>query len=318
MPQFGVFNYGNVMAQAEGIKSARLRNEAAGLNLEQMRRRERNRKKIEAMRAQSENAGQIVQQLRADGNFEAADDFIALQQKQHQATMSMMGSVADQITDQASYEKVRGYMLNEGLIRPEQLPPDYDKSIFKNIRKQAERKFKEFEFEVGVSPEGVTQERQMVLDQFGNVVHQGPVRGDVRERELMERRGARRQKGAEFQQKERRLRRGGEGTGGISATDSARIGRSVAAFYGGIFDPSSNSFSIPSEPNRLKARRVTAAAEKYFAQGMKMQEAINQALTDEGVPGMKSIPDQGPQAPDPVQFNAADFRQRMMGRRGGR
>lgn len=257
---FQLYDHGNVVSNIERIRAARLQNAAAGANLESIRRRERSLEQIRQMRRQFDNAGEIVQQLRGDGNHDAADTFIQMQRQQAVAAVDFLRTMGQNITNAADYEEFRSTMLRNGLVEEDDLPVDFSKSVFPRLTRRQERKLKVFDLAVGVDPQtGITKRRQHMIDQAtGEIVFKGPIVGDVREQELRE-----------------RIERNRSKAGRLKSGASKEIADQVREHFEG--------FGGRLKPElRSKVARIRAQAERYAEGGMSLNQAVQQALSDDG------------------------------------
>lgn len=141
---FGTFNLGNVFGQAEQIKAARQQNQLAAINVEQAKRRERNLRMIREARTQFQNGGEIVRQLRAAGQNDAADQFINTQIQSKLQSVALLKEFAPLVTDESTYEQLRSDLLEGGYIEEEDLPVEYDRSFFKREEKKQMRDLDKF------------------------------------------------------------------------------------------------------------------------------------------------------------------------------
>ena len=268
VPQFNVFSAQQAAAGAERVKAARLQNEVAGMQASELRRKEQSLERIRQMRTQFENGGEIVAALRAEGQHDAADQFIRTQQQNQLMKVKMLSQFGPLVRDEETYETVRSQLVRSGAVEEDFLPVRYDESFYARQMKKEELKLKEFNRKVGVKG-GITQEQQVILDQFGREHHRGPVRPSLEERKLS------------FQQRKERARQAERDIGGkVPTAVSNAIGRRVATFFGGNFNIETGKFEIAGESNRRKAVRIGALAERYAEQGVAPLQAVERALAD--------------------------------------
>lgn len=267
-------NFMQAAAGAESVRGARVRNAMAQQQLELSAEAQMNRRKVRAARKQSENAGEIVGRLRANGDHEAADGFIRSQQKQHEAAIKAIESAGRWVTDESTYEQLRTNLLTRGVIEPEDMPANFDPKFFGLEAKRIRNKLSTLNRVVGVK-NGIPQQEQITQDEFGNVLSRSPTfeaTSDRREQRLLA--------------ESLRNRKKDGVTLDLPVAVSNSINRSVGTAIGGQFDIITGRFVFSDAAQRQQAAQVAEDAELLLKKGQatSVQQAVTQALRRSGVP----------------------------------
>lgn len=265
-----VFNLGNVFGQAEAIKAARNRNVLAGINIQAAKRKERNLTMVRQARQQFDNGGEIVRQLREAGEHDAADMFVGTQIAEKLNQMNLVRALAPMIQDATTYERLRGELIQDGAIEEDTLPVNYDESVFKRLNSKFDKDLARFRLDV--EKFGFEREKFSAIEE--------------RERKKL---GLEARKTATGEARARiaaraEARLGREKTG-VKTSTSRLVYQQAAGAFGGIIDPRTGNISGLNKTQAADVARVAAQAERYVAQGLDPNAAVQKALVDEGVQG---------------------------------
>ena len=285
IPRMNSLNLGQTLGAASQIQGQRNRNALSQLALDQQHTAEKNRKKVQAARKMTDNAGNAIRQLREQGDFEAADKLLDFQRKQFKSTIDIVNGTGAWVRNQETYDLLRSNLVQQGIVEPDEMPVEYSKSFFTKQAKELKRKLSTLEQTVGVR-NGVRQQRQLTQDEYGNVLAASPTYENSHDisskRQLANQDRDYRLRAS----RENRLAKKDAGGGGLKASETNAIRSQIAAAFNSVFDVETGRINFRDDGQRRKAQQAQDIAEQLLERG-EMQSggrAAVEALRRVGVP----------------------------------
>ncbi len=286
-PRLNTFSLAQTLGAVEGIRGARTRNALGGMALEQQRKAAKMQAEIDRIRERSENLPEFIKSLKSAGQFEEANRIAQEELGMMGKTATVIGKLGTLVRDQDTYDIIRAEILQSGVIRPEMMPVEYDKSFFKKAEKQIRGKMSTFERVVGLKG-GVRQVQQVTQTPQGDVVAESPVFSsleDVRERRLS-REGRQRESRLREEKPAKKLT--------LPPAVSGEIRRQVADALNTIYDPRTGAINFKDNETRVLAKQVIEDAEQLIDSGA--HQTIGAAVAD--ALRRVNVPIQSTQNPD--------------------
>ena len=235
MAEFQFFDYGRAKTDAQNIQHNRMRNEVAGMELEQQKNILANRAKAQKIREQFERMPDQIAALERDGLFDEAAKMRDSYINQRFNEVKLINTMRDAI-DETNYKTFRQDMIQSGAIDPSLMPVEYSDDWF---RKLEEEKRGKLEVETRRWAEQGNVMSQDFVQQDGKVIWEGQPYEAA---------------------SDRNARTGGSGKPWeMNASDSNSIRAAVASLYDSIWDPQTGRYS---GLNKEQAREVAAVAEE--------------------------------------------------------
>lgn len=277
-PTMNTVNVPASIGAAENLKGAKTRNALLGHQVEELDRSKQMRERVAAARRLTDNAGEAVAQLRADGQFEAADQLLQTARTQYQGTLEVLESARGWV-NKDNYKQVRSHLLQEGAIEPDDMPTEYSDSFFDRKIKDVNNKLSKLTV-TEPGDDGRVMSRDILQTGYGEAVYQGAPYEDSANR---------------------KARVGGDGKPWeMKASDSNTIGRSVGEFLGATYSPITGTFSGLNREEAQQAITIKEEASRIFREGqgqISHEEATAAAVRQFGV-AIRSIQDE--RATDPA------------------
>lgn len=307
IPQFQTFSLAGTLGAAEQIRGGQLRNRLGALALEQQKEAAQTRKRVKEAQAASDRAPDVIRQLREQGEHEAADALLASEQQKHRSSIQIIEGMQGWVSDQDTYDLVRSNLLQKGIIEPEDMPTEFDKSFFARKATEARGKLTTLERVVDVDPRtSVRTIEQVTQDAKGNILATSP-RYQSREDLNAQRRAGESDRDywlrmqAEKRRREKDERAAAEGEGlGLKASETNAIARQAAELHGGRYDISTGRFAFADDKKRIAAQQTIELAERILGEGRAntIGIAVTMAARELGQPIPETnIPNVGPPAP---------------------
>ncbi len=134
-----VADFSKAYTSAEQVKGMRQKNALARRTSEQEKELERKRKKYYEYKNFTDNIGQAIEQAKADGNYEVAEQLAKTGRETFGQALEMWESVGSIVTDQDSYDTIREQAIDSG-IPSELLPVEYNPKFFARMAGDAKKK----------------------------------------------------------------------------------------------------------------------------------------------------------------------------------
>lgn len=261
MAQFQNLNLGNVLANVEQIKGARIRNRVGTMQAEEMEIQQQNRQKRDQINSMIDDMPGRINEYKSQGLYDEANDlqkqYLDLKKSGMVVAEGMMRNVT-----QESWPQMRSDLIRSGVIEPTEMPSKFSQEWLDNKYKKAKSDYK------------------VVTEKFGTDA--GTMAQDYRVVD-----GQRQKVGKPYSPHATKAgAKGGRGTqGGLKASDSNSIANATADIFGGIYDPQTGRVSgiDPSETQRVAS--IQARAEEIFmanpATGHRM--AATEAAREAGI-----------------------------------
>lgn len=240
MAQFNTLSVAKAASDAESIRSARLQNRYAGLELDERERLTKQREEARKIRQQMEQVPAQIEEMEGRGMFEQADQLRNHWINQKMSSVKMIHSMRPMI-NQDNYKDFRAGMIQSGAMDPEQLPTEYSENWLRE-REEAE------------------------LGDLRTQTRRWGQQGAIMEQDFVSRDGEIVWEGEAFETGQQGG--GGSGSGsdwdGMSASDSNSIRRAAAGLYGGFYDPQSGRITGIDPDQQKKAQAISAEAGRIF------------------------------------------------------
>ncbi len=187
LPQIRQVDVGQAMRTGQNIQYNRLRNEAAGMEMEEKRNMLENRRRAAEIRSTYERMPEQIQQLEEAGLFQEADQlrsqYISQQIKGVEVLETMRRGInAD------NYKQVRADLLQSGAVTPEMMPVEYSDEWFREQRDRQKNALSKMTRQWLEG--GAVLQQDIITNSYGDILWQGtpfesgtdrPAGGDGRE-----------------------------------------------------------------------------------------------------------------------------------------
>lgn len=254
--QFGTFDYGNVLANVEAIKGARIRNRIGQMQADELQRQEENRQKRQQINAMIEDMPGRIEEYRRQGLDREADDLAMQYVNTKKVNYDYVRSARDFI-DKDNWSDVRTRFIREGAIEPNEMPTRYDETWLKAQERKARSDFKVVTEKYG-TPKGTRARDIRVVD------------------------GVPQQPGQPYDPNKPKS---GAGGGRLKSGDSNAIANATASLFGGIYDPQTGQITGLSKDEQQRVLSVAEEAERIFAENPALghRQAAAQAARNAGI-----------------------------------
>lgn len=235
-PNIQVFDYGAAAQTGQNIQSTRLRNQMAGLGLEEKQNIIANRKKAAEIRAAMEGMPAQIAEMERRGMFQEADKLRNSYLDTRIQAIQMMEGTREGI-DKTNYKKFRSDLIQAGAVDPSTMPVEYSDDWFRDKLNKEKVQFQTHTRRW--ASQGVVMQQDLVTED-GNVTWEGtPFKAGQ-----------------------------GKGRGGtpwrMSSGDSGQIRKSAAAIFGSIWDPITQKYRGLNKEQELQVAAMAEEASRIF------------------------------------------------------